>query len=259
MSAIASTLGNVLGSLLQSHAARVQGATNENQNAALLAPAIQQDLQELASAVNSGQASIQDAISFIVQLDQTVYQKLQQQVGPAGTAWSGGFTGQSTFVSTNPPVSVGSQIMVNGQMVTKGAGTPPNDPGCNKNCTVGCCIYAYSWEPAFNYVLLQLQRAKSGYSFSVSIGAMQSNKYGFPGFPAYTISFQIPQASTVTSVQSVVNDAANLLTGSQPTLSPSTTGTPQSSSSSNSEMLLLVGGAVILGFALIFGGRRKSL
>ena len=223
-------------SLLSAHTARVNGATTENEALAQLAPAIQQDLQELAAAISSGQISPSAAVSYVEQYDQNTYSYLQKQLGKPGTAWSAQYNGPITFVTTNPP---GFPI---GQGVA-----------CNKNCTVGCCIYYNSWKPAFAGIIYGLQNTKPGGSFSVSIGPMQSNKYGFPGFPAYTITVNIPATISVSSVASTVTDAANLLFGGQ----SQTSATSPVAPSKTLSPIVIVGGILLLGLGF-FVVKEKS-
>ena len=223
-------------SALTQHTARVAGATNENAALAQIAPAIEQDLQEIAAAVNSGQISASDAISAISQVDQQTQEYLQKQLGKPGTAWNAQYNGPVLNVTSNPQVNMGQGV------------------ACNKSCTVGCCIYFNSWKPAFIAMSTLLQGTQSGGRFSVTVLAMQSNKYGFPGFPAYTISVQIPSAASISSIESTVNDAANLLTGNT---SNSSVSSSVKSGSTNITTLLVIGVASTILGALIIGGRKK--
>lgn len=233
---IAISLGNsaikILGGLLKGHTERLQGATSENSAAAQLAPSIQNDLQGIAQEYSSGSISSDDAISLVEQLDQQVYTYAQQQLGKPGTAWSADYNGPITNVSSNPQVNLGQGV------------------GCNKTCTVLCCIYYNSWKPAFTAMVALLGTGKS---FSVTVAQMQSNKYGFPGFPAYTIQVPAPPVASITNILSKVTDAADLLTGQK---SPS--GSPSTGTTSNTKTFLLVGLAALGSIFLLTSKKRES-
>lgn len=221
--------------LFKAHTARLAGATNENEAIAQLAPAIQADLEEVGEYVSSGQVSVQDAISFVESIDQQTQGYLQKLQGQPGVSWFANYNGPITFVTSNPQVNLGQGV------------------ACDKNCTVGCCVYFNSWKPAFTAFEILLQ---SGKPFSVTVGPMQSNKYGFPGFPAYTIQVSPSPASTVSAVESTVTNAADLLTGQ---LNPSSTsGAVSIGAKSSINPLYIIGGIAILGLGIFLVKEKRS-
>jgi hypothetical protein len=152
-----SAVSSIAGGLLSGHVLRAKGATTENQAAAQLAPAIQADFEEIAQYLNTGQLKPTDAAAALMTYDAQVKKYLQSQVGKPGTAWTENGT-------------------------------------CNKSCTVGCCLYFAFWHHAFTVFAQRAQAATPGSSFTVAMPAIPTNKYGFPGAPAFSVSVKIPDS-----------------------------------------------------------------
>jgi hypothetical protein len=216
--------------LLTKHTADVKGATDENSACAQLAPAIQAELQGIAQAYSSGQISAAEAIQAVQTSDQQTQAYLQKQQGKAGVAWNPDYNGPITEVTSNPQINLGQGV------------------GCNKTCTVGCCIYFNSWKPAFTGMEALFQ---TGNPFTVTVGAMQSNKYGFPGFPSYVISVTNPPIASINGVESALTDAANLLTGNSGSVSSSSI-----VGSKSINPLYIIGGIALLAIG-IFVAKEK--
>ena len=123
---IAAGVGVLVGiasSLLAAHAARLKGATNENNAVDTYIPVFDSFIQQLVAAYNSGQCTAAQAAQACQQFDQYIYQAFRRLVGAPGTAW-------------NDTIGMGGQ--------------------CNSGCTVGCCIYFGDLGPPLNdisYVL----------------------------------------------------------------------------------------------------------
>jgi hypothetical protein len=102
---IGSAVAAVAGILLAQHTARLKGAIAENQLIPATVKAYDADIQEIAAAFNSGQITAQQAISYLHQVDQSIYSYMKANATGPGTAWR------------------------------EGGGA------CDKGCTTECCIY----------------------------------------------------------------------------------------------------------------------
>lgn len=167
LAAISTGIG-IVGGLLKAHTLRLQDAKNENIAVANLVPAVNQDIQEVAAATQSGNLSFDQASTFL----QGVYSKalsyLHAQVGKPGTMWTDGAP-------------------------------------CGKSCTVGCCIWFAYLKPRLEKSIAILQSGKQG---SVRGAQIPSNKYGFPGFPAFTVTF-VPNHANDVSVAGLASNVSN--------------------------------------------------
>jgi hypothetical protein len=165
----------IVGGLLKAHTLRLQDAKNENIAVANLVPAINQDIQEVAAATQSGNLSFDQGSTYLQGVYAHALNYLKSQVGKPGTMWTDGAP-------------------------------------CGKTCTVGCCIWFSYLKPRLEKSIAILQSGKQG---SVRGAEIPSNKYGFPGFPAFTVTF-VPNHSldaSVTSVASNVSKAFKNLLG----------------------------------------------
>lgn len=228
---------------LTAHTARVRGATNENEACAQFAPAVQADLQEVAQALNDGQISSQDAINFLMQVDYYLYSELKSNVGAAGTAWESGPGGCLDGTTNN------SQVLEGGKFVSPGP-----YGSCGKTCTVSCCIYYSYWEPALDCFVKKLMAGQS--NFTVSVQAIPSNKYGFPGAPSFTAVVNIPPQNSVTNIPSTVNNAINNLLGNTQPATQAENSQISSTSTEINKNLLLIGGVAFLLIGAFAIGRK---
>jgi hypothetical protein len=153
-------VGNIV---LAQHTARLKGATNENQAADQVIPAFDADLAQIVSAYNAGQITAAQAIAGAQQVDAQVKAYLKAQVGAPGTAWS-----------------------------EYGAMGP-----CNKNCTVGCCIYWNDLHPAIvgaptfangTVGLIPVLQAGSGLVYVPEVYPPSNTAYGNYQRAAYSLS-----------------------------------------------------------------------
>ena len=115
----AAIITGIVTSLLQAHAARLRGATNENQAADHYVPVVDSFISSIVNAYNSRQATAAQCASGLQQFDQQLYQSMRGLVGAPGTAWN----------DTNG-------------MAGK----------CDKTCTVSCCLYFSDLGPALNNI-----------------------------------------------------------------------------------------------------------
>jgi hypothetical protein len=166
----------VAGALLAQHTARLQHATSENAAVAKVVPSWIADLQGIAQAVTSRQISRAQAMQYVAQVDQQVKSYLQSHVGPSGTAWNGAPTGC-------PGTDVAHSSCLDGGNLNGSCSGPHN---CDKQCTVGCCIYYSYIEPANDCFVKRLAR---GGAQKIGVPTIPGNKYGFPSIPGVTISF----------------------------------------------------------------------
>jgi len=204
----------LIGSLLQ-HSARLTGATDENDAAKQAVPAFDDDLQSIAQGFDAGTLSQAQAITAIQQLQQNIYAFFIAQVGKPGTAW-----------------------------------TPGGGGACNKNCTVGCCLYYADMVPALNAAISVVQ-AGGG---TVKVPTINGDKYGLQTRPGYTLTFQpaIPAiGSTLNSVTAAITGAVGAITGQSTTA----TAASATAASSSSSMLLLAFAAIAI-VAVIFLTRK---
>lgn len=156
----------IVGKLLAQHTLRLHDAQTENSEVAQLIPALVQDAQEIVAALNAGQIDANSAIQSLAGLDTYIKGRLQSYVGKPGTAWSGSPSGC-------PDGSSG----MNGSH------------SCNKQCTVGCCIYYNFFEPFLDCLIRRI--AKGGVQ-AAALAPINGNKYGFPSFPGVVLHINPP-------------------------------------------------------------------
>lgn len=181
-------------SQLAQHSLRLKDAKAENTAVPQAVTALQQDMDEIAQALASGQASPSQAIAQLIHVEASIQGFLQSLVGKPGTAWAG-----------SPSGCPGSDV-------------PKTENGthnCDKTCTAGCCIFFNYLEPAIDCFIKRLQRTAPGGAFAVAIPAIPGNKYGFPNFPSYTVTVRLASASNsvVSSVLGPGNFLSRLLGG----------------------------------------------
>lgn len=102
---IGSAVSAVAGILLAQHTARLKGAIAENQLLPATIKAYDADIAGIVSAFNSGQITASQAITYLQQVDQSVYNYMKSNATGPGRAWREG-------------------------------GGP-----CNAGCTTECCVY----------------------------------------------------------------------------------------------------------------------
>lgn len=158
----------IVGGLLKAHTLRLQDAKNENVAVANLVPAVNQDIQEVATATQSGNLSFTQGATYLEGIYQKSLSYLQSQVGKPGTQWTDGAP-------------------------------------CGKTCTVGCCIWFSYLKPRLEKSIAILRSGKQG---SVRGAQIPSNKYGFPGFPAFTVTF-VPNHANDVSVAGLASNVSN--------------------------------------------------
>lgn len=110
---------SIVASLLAAHAARLKGATNENQAVDQYIPVFDSFVKQLETLWNNGTASAQQLATAAQQFDRYLQNAFRNLVGPPGTAWndSSGMSGL-----------------------------------CDKSCTVGCCVYYGDLAPVLNNI-----------------------------------------------------------------------------------------------------------
>jgi hypothetical protein len=121
--AVVAVAAAIATALLAAHKARLQGATNENQAVDQYVPVFDSFVKQTTQAYHSKQITAAQAAQICQQFDHYIYQTFRSFVGKPGTQWND---------------SVG--------MAGK----------CDKQCTVGCCIYFGICGPTLNnmsYVL----------------------------------------------------------------------------------------------------------
>lgn len=223
-------LGKVFNELAQ-HSLRLHDAQAENTAVPQAVTALQQDMDEIGQALESGQVSPSDAIGQLIHVESSIQGFLQSLVGKPGTHWAGAPSG------------------------CPGSDVPKTENGvhnCDKTCTAGCCIFYNYLEPAIDCFIKRLQRTAPGGSFAVAIQAIPGNKYGFPSFPPYKVTVRLPNEgeSVVSSVLgNPVSIISQLLGGGS---SVTTSGaSPISGSSRSSFPLYLFGILLAIGLFLI--------
>ena len=165
-----SLLTGIAGGLLKNHTLRLNDAKDENEAVANLVPAVNQDIQEVAAATQSGNLSFDQGMTYLESVYSKALSYLKSQVGKPGTAWT-------------------------------------DSAPCGKTCTVGCCIWFAYLKPRLEKSIAILQSGKQG---SVRGAAIPSNKYGFPGFPAFTVTF-VPNHVNDASVAGIAGGISNSL------------------------------------------------
>ena len=119
---IAAGVGIIVGiatTLLAQHKARMQGAKNENAAVDQYVPIFDSFVRQLVAAYNAKQCTAAQAANAAQQMDHYIKQTFQSFVGQPGTSWNDtiGYQGQ-----------------------------------CNKQCTVGCCVYYGDLGPVLNNI-----------------------------------------------------------------------------------------------------------
>jgi hypothetical protein len=184
---LASNLVGAAFSAIAQHSLRLRDAKAENSAVPQAVDALQQDFDEIAGALSSGEATPREAIAHLIQMESSIEGFLKSLVGKPGTAWAG-----------SPSGCPGSDV-------------PKTENGshpCDKGCTAGCCIFFNYLEPAVDCFIKRLQRTAPGGSFGVNIPAIAGNKYGFPNVPAYSVTVTLPKYGA-----SVASDVVGETTG----------------------------------------------
>ena len=181
---------SVAANLFAAHTARLKAATNENQAADILIPAFDADMATTAANFRSGAWTAAQCIGVLEYIDSNCQAYLKKQVGPSGTAW------------TSP--------------ATPGSGNTT----CNKQCTVGCCIYYNDLRPAI-YGSAQytseggvsagaipvLQKKISGRSYVPEVYPPSDTAYGNYQRAAYWLQWTLPPKSNATKALTALPSA----------------------------------------------------
>lgn len=109
----------IAAALLAAHEKRLQDAKTENQAVDQWVPVFDSFISQVVQAYNSGRISAAQAAQICQQFDNTIYNKFRSFVGQPGTAWN-------------------DQVGMAGK--------------CNKQCTVGCCLYFGDLGPPLNNI-----------------------------------------------------------------------------------------------------------
>lgn len=184
---IGSVVAAIGGQLLAAHTARIAHAKSENVAVANLMPRWQADFVDIVQKYNGGAVTRAQAMAGVRKLDQQTKGYLKSHVGASGpvgtqslsgTAWSGKPTGC-------PGADVSHSACLDGGADGSCGGPHP----CNRQCTVGCCVYYNYLEPAMDCLYKRLAR---GGVQGVGVPAIPGNKYGFPNYPAFAVQIVPP-------------------------------------------------------------------
>lgn len=228
MAAFASLGLNTVFGLFKGHEIRAKDATNENDAANQAALSYEATMKQVETAINNGSATPDEVAQYIAQYDQYIEQYLQKQVGTPGTAWN---------------QSLGT------------AGT------CNKQCTVGCCIY-YTHVQRTTQAIVQAMQVLKQQGGPVTVGTWYgwpAGKYGMPAHSNVPLLFNpssIASASSLTgslsgTVGGLGSSIENLLGIAQPAATLG--GSPVIQSKT-----LLIVAVLAAGLAVGFYVRRKA-
>lgn len=226
---------SVISGLWVGHEIRAKDAQNENAAATQIVPQWDSFFKAIIDAYNTGQASADQCLQALETMDAQTEQELHSFVGKPGTYW----TDYSALTSQC------------------GGGSSAH---CNKTCTVGCCIYFTYLRPTAFCAMSYIQSGKSG---SVTRGQLMPSKYGFPGFPPYTlqIAARPSRVSSVEGTLSSIEQALGVGGGSGQALigggyaaPPGTFSTAIGRSPDYTKWLLIGGGLLLL--LLLLGGKR---
>jgi hypothetical protein len=224
---IGASLGSAVMGQIAQHSLRLKDATAENQAVPQALQAMQQDFDEIASALSSGDITPSEGIQLLDQSETAILKYLQSLVGKPGTAWSG-----------QPSGCPGSDV-------------PKTENGlhpCGKTCTVGCCIYFSYIEPAFDCFIKRLQK---GGSQGVHVPAIPGNKYGFQPTQAYTVSWK-PGTPSITSVTGLSQSVFQTFSSIASQLGLASTPTTVNGPKPNKLLLyLLIGVAAFFVYSLV--------
>lgn len=174
---VGTIIGALIGGLLSGHFAREKGAKNENAALAQVLPAIITDFKSVFDAANAGKISATDAISAIQTIQQNYWQAMQPYESGPGQGGGPGKCG------TGHPVTHDEQ--------SQGYNTH-----CGTGCTAGCCV-------GCNFVNVWAGQAIGIFSQgggTLSVKAIGTNKYGFPGTPAWSATYTPPPAGAASAL-----------------------------------------------------------
>lgn len=151
--------------LLGQHAARLKGATNENNAALQIVPTFDSFVQTMVQYINTGLVPKAQAAQALASFDQQIYQQLRSLVGAPGTAWSDsmGMAGR-----------------------------------CDKTCTVGCCLYYSDLGPPLSLLRLALGDSSGAWGAgdprisadyrTITVPKVYPGKYSSYSRPLYTVT-----------------------------------------------------------------------
>lgn len=212
--AVVGVLGDLLGGLLGGHAARAQGATNENLAVNELVKGYDEGMRTIFKMANSGQMTANDAINAVQSLMQQYWQALAR--------------------FQNAPGSHGAPC------ANKPVGSPPSQVGdstkCDKNCTAGCCVGCNPLNAGASNAIYVFQNGGGRAEFPQKNG---SPKYGGEERAGYSLEY-IPPKGPVGEFGNLLDELTSSLTG-QPGM-PGGLG----SGSNTSVMVLVIGFAILL-------------
>jgi len=204
-------LSAIIGSLFAAHAARVAGAKQENTVLNSLIPTVQQAVAAVFDNLNSGNATPQQGIDALNQIEQQYWSAVSQVEHGPGQAGSpsqcvsvpkAGLHITGTASVQNPPGSNFSSY-----------GPAHFDKACTASCGVGCM-----WVASWVNVGIKLIQAGGG---QVTFDGVVGNKYGLQDYPSLSISYTPPKPSPVASAaaaaglpSSVVSAVTDVTSGS---------------------------------------------
>jgi hypothetical protein len=173
----------LLGGLLGGHSKRLAGAKTENQAVAQVIPAYDADLQQINASFRAGAITASQAIAALQQVAQQIKSYLMQQVGKPGTSW-------------NESVGMAGQ--------------------CNKDCTVGCCVWFSDLGPGLSNSSVALGGPIIGgwghgdprlQGTKVQVPTVYTSKYGLPNRAGYTLDWTPPAKSLSNNPVSTIQSA----------------------------------------------------
>jgi hypothetical protein len=169
---VGTIIGALIGGLLSGHFARAKGAKNENAALAQVLPSIIKDFQTVFAAASAGQISAQDAITAVNQIQQNFWQAMAPF--ESGPGQGGG------------PGKCGT-----GNPVTKSEQSDGYNTHCGTGCTAGCCV-GCNFVNVWAAQAIAIFQAGGG---TLSVKAIGTNKYGFPGTPGWSAKYTAPPAT----------------------------------------------------------------
>lgn len=186
--AVIGIAGDLLGGLFGAHAARAQGATNENSAVNELVKGYDQAMRTIFDQANSGQMTANDAINAVESLMPQYWQALARFQTAPGT----------------------HAVPCHGVP----AGDPPNQFGdstpCDKKCTAGCCV---GCNPLASGVANAVYVFSHGGGKAV-IPKVYGSKYGGQERATYYLTYTPPPLrSPVGEFGNVLNELTSSLTG----------------------------------------------
>jgi exonuclease VII small subunit len=194
----------VLTGLLAQHTVRMKDAENENAAAAEAIPNYDADLQQINQAYNAGTASAAQCVAALNQVAAQVEAYLKEQVGKPGTSWV------------------------------------ENSTACNKQCTVGCCLFFLDMLPGIKMCVAAINSGGG----TVNVPTVFGDKYGLSGRPGYALQFVKPSAAS---------SIAESVLGSASPLAANTAALPGATTSSKTLLLVIVIAALAVGLTVAWG------